>query len=298
MATSGQAESGSPNNDKDMGKKSSRVVLKDQAPLGSLSVTHYRDFSFLKLPYELREMIYKYCLITEKYIKPSFGVGKTVYHLDCDRVQEKRVEWGTVLPQDKSEPTSTAAVPFRSTSLASPISTTLLKVNRQVREESSRIVFSCNKIHLVLGTAAHYPHTDRVCANPFPHTYLVQENFSHRPMRHLRYMRACVLEVNSFSFCLQRGRESHVEYQARLADLAAGLSQGHCLRKFRLEWNPSPLIYSGRLQNVLEPLGMLYGIPKVEVQGTLEMNRGIKLIDAMTSKERVCASMRRRRWNL
>lgn len=302
--------------------------------------------SFLKLPREIRDLIYHLALHRSISLRP---VGEISYFCQVHgHLQQK-----DTCASKKSPPFDPATPLAKSvfTLLNPALPLQLLRVNKQVHQEAAETLYGGHRFKFVIGPTAQvrqkaymYPsHQNHVCSEKLCRVhydcyrnsqdgkhFTYEDNLSALPSHYLKLIKRCDIHVQMPLVARRKEHQLYTSVQVSLRKFAAcfsglehslqdvvihlniaqtdavphqpdarlqalWMSQVISLQRERLYFDDGCLIQSigfacprtSRAENVLEPLGTIFGTRTVEVNGgSSEM--AAKLSRAMTSSCLTC----------
>jgi hypothetical protein len=245
------------------------------------------DVPFLRLPIELRRLIYRFVLphtttFDVQYQHPSSPPAKAQHNLTFVRQTSGTGVWKMQTTAPKSDRETGNDVVWRRGC------TQLLAVNRQVHEEAADMLYGDSTFVIDVAfdkIAFRYRWRTESGLTP-SRSYLFLDHFSQRNLLRIKNYVVNVEFVDAYTGmikfnCGGRGLPAGIRARVReLVDLLAAVPQLHCLQVHLIDGAISRVRFpSGRVhrvqddsiyaqtQTVLEPFRALYGVRQVQVTG-------------------------------
>lgn len=260
-----------------------------------------RGRSFLDLPLELRQMIYRLCLTRDADNRDPSKTHQTITDVIAPST------WTIVTPRFRnSKPHSSITVPqvlhqvpfsiFKNVLThrqnSYELAVQLLCVNRQVHDEAARVLYGDNKFTFQVWFYGRNRDPEVLHGIRYPQDFPFAHNFLRIAPNYLRMVRRCDLQVWLPVKTLNLYRPTYLRVFDRVSLLAETLCIGHSLQSLtvtlkrfvREDCFARDISF---FQNVLEPLGTVAGIRDVRIMNvTPEFE--VKLTMAMKGSEIAC----------
>lgn len=182
------------------------------------------------------------------------------------------------------------------------LATALLLVNSQFHDTGARVLYGSNTFLFSIGI-----HMDVGCHRRFTcygsrledfpsDDYKLNDNISNLAPQYLRLVKHCGLHVQLLRVSAEITRRSYFRVAERLKNVAGRLSEGHNLKRLDIVYHEldlkgdSPRRENGYYQNVLEPLGTIYGIPEIYMAGNTKYDLAPKLMRALQGDHVACVA--------
>lgn len=173
----------------------------------------------------------------------------------------------------------------------------LLRLNKQIHDEAARVLYGSNTFEFQIGVHRHnwhIPNYNNLCRREY---FDFDDNFLDLPPHYLRMVRKCSLRIRLLASPYLVARDTYLKALERVTLLTEIWSKGHSLLKLSasLVYPQSCInqtcIHHGhtfpQYQNVLEPLGALYGIRDVRIDNVEPVFQW-KLTMALKGNEVAC----------